>query len=192
MSGIVQIEISTNAQEILRGLAEFPREMAAEVAAALDYRNQLTIGYIQSRKLSVRGPETLGVVTNRLRGSVRAAQAVVRGMDVWSSIGTNVPYAGTHEFGFQGEVMVRAHTRHNPKGDRYSAGGKARFKGSTAKAMFGKRAALVKTVSGVSQVKAHRRKMNMPARQMFYRGISEQASFYAADLSQAIERAWSK
>jgi len=87
--------------------------LAQEVAKELGKQAQLAVGHIVGRHLSGPrgGAHTLGVVTSRLRSSVRATTPVVNGTRIECSIGTNVSYAGVHEFGFNGTVSVRAHQR---------------------------------------------------------------------------------
>src|SRR4051812_17109033 len=100
------IKIEDNAAAILAQVKAFPEAMAQSIARALDEQNELTVGHIQETKLSKRGPTTLGVIHNRLRLSVHRALAVVKGNTIDSAIGSNVVYAGVHEFGFDGEVQV--------------------------------------------------------------------------------------
>jgi phage gpG-like protein len=79
--------------DILRGLR-----------ATMDEQNQLTIGHTQQARLTGKGPfpvseGRLGVRTNRLRASLRAAKTRIVGTSIVSSIGSNVEYAAAHEFG---------------------------------------------------------------------------------------------
>ena len=159
----VRIELTDNAKEIIRQVQDFPREMAQSVAQAMDRQNQLTIGHVQARKLSQRGPSTLGVVTNRLRGSLRATRAITSARAVESSIGTNVKYAGAHEFGTK------------PYTIRPRAGKVLRF-GTARGVVF---ARMVKHPG-------------LPARRPIGSGIEERAANYSEALSKAIEEAWSK
>lgn len=109
------IDIPPASQATLRRLISLPAITPSVIARTMDRENQITVGHIQRDKLSQRGPLTLGVVTNRLRGSIRASKAQIDNSGskavIVSSIGTNVIYAGVHEYGFRGRVTVRAHTR---------------------------------------------------------------------------------
>jgi phage gpG-like protein len=96
MSDPITITLSPAAVRLLAAAKNFP---VAQLARAIDRENQFTVGYIQRNKLSLRGPTTLGVVTNRLRSSIRASKAVNYGDVIESGIGSNVVYAGIHEFG---------------------------------------------------------------------------------------------
>lgn len=159
----VKIDITENAKAIVRELQEFPRTMAEAVGRAMDQQNQFTIGHIVSRKLSQRGPTTLGVVTGRLRGSVRASRASVSTSAVESSIGTNVSYAGAHEFGSKPHVIrprkAKALRFAGPNGVVF-----ARFVNHPG----------------------------TPARRPIGTGIEERADNYSQAISRAIEEAWGK
>lgn len=186
------VQISDDAKKVLQGMQELPLRMARAMCRALDRQNQLTIGYIQEHKLSERGPKTLGVVTNRLRSSVRATPAMALGDGVTSAIGTNVVYAGPHEFGFDGEVTVKEHTRkvatrfqidNGRTSVSRSAAGKL---GLLTKAGKGRKGMAKEVGGGTTTVKQHMRKMHVPARGMFQAGIAERATEYAQALSQAV------
>lgn len=165
---MITITITAKAAEVLQKLRSFPAKMAQSVARAIDRRNELTVGQIQATKLSQRGPTTLGVVTNRLRSSVRPALAqVASDTRIVSAIGSNVKYAGAHEYGFTGSVPVKAHSR-------------------TVTQWFGME--LVEPHS--MNVKAHSRQVKIPARAPIGTGITEQAPKYSADVSRAILSAW--
>jgi phage gpG-like protein len=188
------IELSSSAADIARQLDAFPRSMAEAVARAMDYENQLTVGHIVSTKLTSAGPRFLNARTSRLRGSARATAAKVTGAGVESGIGSNVRYAGIHEFGFRGTVNVPGFTRKNPKGDTFSRNGVTLTR-RQATAFFGKggraRAGVIKSSSAISFVRAHTRKLNFPARAMFYTGITEREGNYSTSISSAIVNAWS-
>jgi phage gpG-like protein len=165
---MITISISSNAAAVLQKVRSFPAKMAQAVAKALDRRNELTVGQIQATKLSRKGPTTLGVVTNRLRSSVRPALAqVASDTRIVSAIGSNVKYAGAHEYGFTGSVPVKAHTRKVTQ-------------------VFGRELKSPITAA----VKAHPMKMNVAARAPISTGITEQAPKYSADISRAILSAW--
>ena len=158
-----QITLSPEAQRVLQRLRELPENMGQAIAGALDRENELTVGHIQSRYLSQRGPRTLGVRTNRLRQSIRPRASSVRGGTVTSAIGSNVVYAGVHEFGFSGQVNVRAHTRE-------------------VTVAFGRPVAPPTSAS----VRAHTRRMDVPARRPIRRGIDDRLNAYAEAISAAI------
>lgn len=165
---MLTITIKSNAAAVLQKLREFPAAMAQGIARALDRRNELTVGQIQARKLSQRGPTTLGVVTNRLRSSIRPALAQVAGPSrIVSAIGSNVKYAGAHEYGFDGTVQVPAHSRKVTQ-------------------VFGR---VLKTPT-TADVRAHSAKRHIPARAFISSTVEEESGKYSADISAAILRAW--
>ena len=100
----VQIGFTPAAQAALNRLDKLTPNVLNGVARGMDEANQVTIGVIQKDFLSFpkSGPTTpdgLRVITNRLRGSIRASKAVISGDTVQSAIGSNVKYAALHEFG---------------------------------------------------------------------------------------------
>lgn len=183
----LKILISSNASAIIRQLTELPARMAAQIARAMDKENQITVGQIQSEELSGPRPGKLGVVTNRLRGSIRAIKAAVDGNTIDSSIGTNVSYAGIHERGLNASVKVKAHSRNIFT--THQTGGGAVFDSATGRVRKQK----VKKISlhsGTANVKEHWRTVNVPARH-FLSGPIEGASLaYGTAVSHAIESAW--
>lgn len=187
------VTLTADVAEAIRKLKSLPDTVGPAMAAAMDFENQITVGHIMYRKLSQRGPDTLGVVTNRLRGSVRASKSVVTSRQISSGIGSNVKYAGVHEFGYTGTVSVPGFTRRNKRGDRFALRSNGtevpralaeKMGAFTSKGRT--RAWLKKTVSGISIVKAHTRKLNFTARHMFQTGIEERLDAYETALSNAI------
>ena len=154
------INLSLDAQELLRSIQTMPERLSIAMAAAMNDENLITVGYIQSRKLSQRGSNTLAVRSNRLRGSVRATKPVINGTSISSSIGTNVKYAAVHEFG-TGPFIIRPK---NKKALRFSVGGAFHFAKSV-------------------------RHPGFPARRMFGSAIEERLPEYNKALSEAITSA---
>jgi len=160
----IGVTLTPQAQALIARVDRFPASFPKRIGRRLDLENELTIGHIQATKLSRRGPRTLGVVTNRLRGSLRKRKATVRGNGrIISAIGTNVVYAGVHEFGFKGRVSVRAHVR----------------KGGV---IFGR----VQTSKEKIFVRAHSRRVRIKERAPIRRGIEERAGKYRQSLSTEI------
>jgi phage gpG-like protein len=181
---MTQIRLTTNAAAVVAQLTAFPQEMLLGVARALDQQNELTVGAIQRDKLSQRGPLTLGVRTNRLRSSVRPAKAIVTADGVVSSIGSNVKYAGVHEYGSTAVVQVPAHTRQRPSD----------VLGRSVSAVFnpasGKISRTAPRPTGPIQVKAHQQRQNFPARRYIGRTIEERGDAYSQAISAAVLAAW--
>ena len=180
------------------------------ICRAMDDENTLTVTHIMNNYLSAKGPMTLGVVTNRLRSSIRPSLSVISGATISSAIGSNVVYAAPHEFGFDGNVSVKSFTRANPHGDRFSLGttGKtvSRFTalraGLLSKTAAGKKAVasgkytfsthggkLVSSAAPVT-VKAHSRHMKIKARHYVFNGIKSRLESYGTAISEAITTAW--
>jgi phage gpG-like protein len=151
------INLSLEAQEVLRSIQTMPQRLSIAMAAAMNDENKYTVGYIQERKLSQRGSTTLGVRSDRLWNSVRATKPVINGTSISSSIGTNVKYAAVHEFG-TGPFTIRPK---NKKALRFSVGGAFHF---------------------AKQV----RHPGFPARRMFGSAIEEREAEYNKAMSKAI------
>ena len=192
MADPIIIGIDSNAAQIAQQVKTFPARVGVAIAKALDLENQLTVGYIDARKLSQRGAMTLGVVTNRLRSSMRATPAIVTGNSVESSIGSNVKYAGVHEFGIDKDVTVRGYTRE-------ISGKKGRgiavqdfqpiFDSRTGKISRYKKAGK-RNVSGEVQVRSFQRHMKLPARAYIRTSLEERAPDYKRSISEAIVTAF--
>ena len=177
MSDPITMQLTDNANEILARLHGFKPVLLASLMRSLDYQNELTVGHIQADYLSRRGPDTLGVVTNRLRSSIRRTEAVVSGDSITSSIGSNVEYAGVHEFGFDGMVTVRPFTRRVASRDSIRVGPRG-----------GKK----KIAEGISFVRGFQRHMVVKERAPIRRGIADRTENYREGLSQAVIDAWGK
>lgn len=180
MSDPIQIKLSPNAAAIVGSLKTMPDWLLNELAPVMDKQNQLTVGHIQRDYLSFpkSGPVVaIGcrVQTNRLRGSLRASQSVVVGGTLRSAIGSNVVYAAAQEFGFDGEVFVKPHTR-----KQFSSG-----------VAIGKRGPVkIKKQTGTVNVRGFTRKMHLPGRGFVRRGLADRAGDYTAAFSKAIVNAW--
>jgi phage gpG-like protein len=81
---------------------------------------EIVTGRIQEKRLSGKGPfpveeHRLGQVTQQLTRSTRSTPAKVTSTGtqavIEGSIGASVRYAAVHEFGFLGEVQVKAFKR---------------------------------------------------------------------------------
>jgi len=73
-------------------------------------------GWSRSNRLSGPRPKFLGVVTNRLRSSIAVSDPQQDGNVYYAKVGTNVEYAGMHEYGFVGSLSVSGHTKKTKKG----------------------------------------------------------------------------
>ena len=104
MTPTISISLPPESQALIRKMAALPEQMLGAIARGMDAANELAIGTISTERLSGKGPfpvdeGRLGVVTGRLRSSLRRTNSVISGNRVTGAIGTNVEYAGIHEFG---------------------------------------------------------------------------------------------
>ena len=207
MSENQYITLSPEADRIRRQLSDRAGVNIA-LCRAMDVENARTVGHIQKDYLSERGPMTLGVISNRLRGSIRASLAYSQGDAIQSGIGSNVVYAAAHEFGFDGEVPVKEHTRRNSLGDRFKVGGAVvdRFSAlrlgalskhqvsqrvqDSGKYTLAKRGAKQVATGERGTVKAHTMHMKQKARHYTFNGIKDRLDRYGAAFSEAILKLW--
>ena len=187
MSSTVVIELSPQAAALLRAAPQWPQAMARAIAAGMDRENELTIGHAQRLKLSQRGPTTLGVVTNRLRSSLNRSPAEVSGNSVTSTIGSNVSYARAHEFGFDGNVTVRAHTR---RVFSYGGTGTKTFKQLTRDGRIVTKTRKPKATTGTVQVRSFQRHLVVKQRSFIRSSLIERAPDYGRTLSRGIVSAF--
>ena len=180
MNPSLSIHISSNIAAKLAALKSIPAKVQTAMVKTMDEQNQYAVGDTQRRWMSRRGPNTLGVVTNRLRSSVRATPATAQGTTITSAIGSNVVYAGVHEFGFLGVVQVRPHPR-----KKMSRGGSRLTLDKDGHIVRRNRR---RKVLGTGQVKGHARRMNIPARAPIRHGIEGRSTRYGQALSAAIKQ----
>jgi phage gpG-like protein len=121
--------------QLLADLKREVRKVATDVSAT-----------VKDRKLS---GQVLRVQTGRLRRSVNYRTTETE-TGVEALVGTNVSYGRTHEFGFSGEVGVKAHLRR-------------------VRQAFGRKLKKVKQVS----VRAHSRTVNLPERSFLRSSLRE-------------------
>lgn len=191
MSSLV-ITLPPETAALIAGAQAWPRALTRNLRVALNYENELTVGHIMRTRATGKGPfpvaeGRLGVRTNRYRGSIRRALAEVDGTAITSSIGTNVVYAGGHEFGFNGPVQVQAHSRR--RFDKFTTGGVAVLDPRTGRIKKSKKR-IVEFERSSHQVKAHTRLLKIPARRPIFRGIEDRLPAYSPALSAAIVAAF--
>lgn len=128
MSQEIFIEVDPRLKPLLER-AQNPRAALAAGARAMDQENQFTVSAIQKDRLSfpATGPsQAIGcrVITNRLRGSLRATKTVIAYDSLVSSIGSNVRYALFMEEGTAPHDIVAQ----NGKALKFSMGGSTLFR----------------------------------------------------------------
>ena len=182
------IQFSPRSHALLQRFAQAPAALRQRLAGAMDYENQLTISHIQVRYLSFSkdfiGPvDGLRVRTSRLRSSLWAAKARVAGGMLLSSLGTNVVYAGVHEYGFNGPVQVRAFTRRNRALDVFRVSRVREFDLGTGRTRT--KTTRARIAQGISRVRAHTRHAHYAERAPIRRGIADRLPAYTAALETA-------
>ena len=171
----VQIRVTKDqSADLLRAVREAGRRALPVLGRALGSGAQEVLGRAVKNRFTGKGPfpvsqHRLGVVTNRLRKSMRATlpQVNISAGTVSVSMGSNVSYYAGHEFGFRGRVQVKGHTRRNTPGPQTFRG---RLTKGSQKAMSD--AMRERELSGnrsrgrvnASYVKPHSRRVNIPAR----------------------------
>jgi hypothetical protein len=184
---VIEISAPTPAQQA--AIERLPRRFIEALRPEMDRTNEIIVGHIQAARLSRRGPETLGVRTNRLRLSARPSKAVIEGDSVNATLGSNVRYAAPHEFSFAGTVSVKAHTRKSKPRIATHTHNFTEFNWRSGKMVARVRRVKVKAKPTEMQVRAHSRKMNIPARAPFQRGIEDKVSLYDQAVGRAVDRA---
>lgn len=185
MSATITIELTPEARAFLAGLHTLPERLAEKMKSAMDEANELVLGQVTAKRFTGRGPfpvseHRLGVRTARLRTSLRTtkAQVVSSGSGnpaVVAAIGSNVVYLPIHELGFTGQVNVRSFTR------RVSTNRFGRAPRAPLKIVRGKQ-----TAPTTELVRAHTRRMNVPARAPLSTGIEENLDIYRDKISEAV------
>lgn len=186
----LRFKLSSNAVRLARELRGMKAAALRNVQRALNRENQFTAAHVARTRLSQRGPETLGVLTNRYRNSLRPSQAEIIGDRVVSAIGTNVEsYPRAHEFGFSGDVTVRRHDRR--VFTHRTTGGGAAFNPTTGK-ITKQRKKKISLFNGTVTVREHVRHMEIKARAPLSRGIAEREGNYSEAISRAVVEAYNK
>lgn len=189
MNPQIKIE-SPSLAAAVQSFRKLPAEMLEAIRAEMDAQNLETVGHIQQYRLQPFASRPYPPQQGRLRNpnghllrSLRASEAVVVGGAIESAIGTNIEYAGVHEFGFVGTVQIAAHRRQRaPRGKAPTtstfdfASGKITKKKKRSKG----------NVSGSIEVRAHSRRMNIPVRAPIRRGVEDRATQYANALAAAV------
>lgn len=183
----IDLQLSPEGEHTMAKLAAYPERMRAAICKGLDLGLQVALDQTTKNRFSGKGPfpyaeHRLGVIDGRLRASLRRVPAKVEQTTITAAIGSNVKYFGIHEFGFDGTVQVRAHQRVNFRTKAGAPIAKRRI-GKTKKAQ-----ADITRHEGT--VKAHSRRVNIPARAPLSTGIAEQADGIAAQISAALIREW--
>lgn len=170
----LHLSITRDQREAFARLAGLGTRLLGPLAKAWGSGAQEVLGRAVRGRFTGKGPfpvsqNRLGVVTNRLRRSMRATLPQVNETSgvISVSMGSNVSYYAPHEFGFRGRVQVKGHTRRNTPAPQT-------FRGRLTK---GSQAAITdalreRELSGnrsrgrvnAGYVRPHTRRVNIPAR----------------------------
>jgi phage gpG-like protein len=189
MTPEIKFELSAEAQALAARLGD--GKVLGAVAQALDRENELTIAHISSVRMRGNNGKpfpaelhVLGIRTARYVKSLRRSNARVSESQVESSIGSNVKYAGIHEFGGVIKVGARKGTA-RLRTDK--SGTLLRQRGHENLAVFAR--ANHKRVKQVAyEAAAH--EIHMPARRPVQSGIEDRQKEYSESISGAIVGFW--
>lgn len=163
-------------QIVIRELNSFDGRLRDAVSQALARGLQYTVGVSQRNYLRGPRPERLGVVTGRLLQSI-TSRVDAQSDRIVGAVGTNVPYGAFHEFGFNGSVSVRAHTRVISS---VTGGGKPGAK--TKPGVKNQKAGAV----SFTTVKAHSRKLNYAGRPFLRTALDDAKPRILREINQAV------
>jgi hypothetical protein len=163
----ITIDQSARSRALFAKLGDLPEVALAAVARGMSRAGQVVLGQAVKNRFTGQGPfpvaqNRLGVVTNRLRKSLRVTRPQINAgsSEVTMGFGSDVKYFGLHEFGFKGKVQVRGHTRRSVARDTPTPKGKV----NRAEVNRRKVAILVKSRGNYSYVRPHARNLNIAAR----------------------------
>jgi hypothetical protein len=186
----VEFKLLPAAAQIVSRLKEWPVRMVAALIRTMYRQNQLTIAHIS--KVRMRGnngkpfpvsEHKLGIRTAHLVRSLRASRPRGFGDLILSSIGSNVKYAGTHEFGATIQrVQLAGSIRLRTDKD----GNRLRQVRNPNLFVFAKRSH--KRFENVPFAGGKRFSIRMPARAPITHGIRDRVPDYEQAMSTAIER----
>lgn len=199
----IKIEIGPEGQALLARLRIAPERIMPAIQRGMDYGAAIALGHITRERFFGKGPfpvieGKLGVGHKRggrLRQSLRwnstglpgkttgGTPSIISGGTVTASMGSNVEYFGAHEFGFNGSVTVRAHTRRQKSRD-------VKFKVDRVSKKTGRAYKTnVLLRKGTAEVSAHFREMNIPARAPLGHGIADHAGEFTRAISESLKAA---
>jgi len=182
----IAITISKSAQDVIARIGD-RRGLLAAVAKEIDRQNQFTIGHISSVRMRGNNGKPfpvsehkLGIRSGQLVKSIWSTPARVTEGGVESSIGSNLKYAGVHEFGgtfkrVQLAGSVRLRTDRNGVLLRQKDG---------RLAVFAKKRH--KSVATVQFAGGKRFDVTVPARAPFRYGIQDRLPAIGDAVSQAV------
>lgn len=93
ITGLKHVEENLGTEKFLRS-----------ISMGMDRASILAVGDVQARRLTHRGPHSLGIKSGRLRNSLAHSKPTIQGRTVSTLVGTNatsrgVSYPAVHEYG---------------------------------------------------------------------------------------------
>lgn len=164
----MNLVVSVRAESVLALLRGYPNRLTDAMVRVV---NRFTLE-LQARTKEKLSGEVLHVRTGTLRRSINR-KVELRGSNVVGTVGTNVEYAAAHEYGFDGEVTVRAHVR--------------RVASRTLTELRGTRRRM--SVQGVAFVKEHTMHMHVPERSFLRSALAELEPGFAPAVRKAAAEA---
>ena len=148
-----QIIVSMRAEALLARLAGTSDRLQAGMRRTVERLSIVVQGDVKESKLS---GQVLHVRSGTLRRSINRV-VTDDASGVFATVGTNVRYAAAHEYGFDGDVTVKAHTRRS------------------VLQLAAKRKDRVGKSEGAIQVRQFTRHMHMPERSFLRSVLRERA-----------------
>jgi hypothetical protein len=174
----MEVRIDTSEDAKLRTLLENSSRMQllalARFGSALAEAGKIVTTNAGRDRFSGKGPfpvsqHKLGVRSGRLKKSLRCSkpQLNLRTGEIAMQFGSNMVYFAVHEFGFKGQVGVRQHTRSLMGKKTYQRGRLTKGYQNRLKKKLKDRHFEGSKGKTATQVRAHRRRVDMPARAPF-------------------------
>ncbi len=103
----MELTVSVRGEALLARIAGMPDRLQSNMRTAVERLSIVVQTGVKEGKLT---GQVLHVRTGTLRRSINR-KITDDSSGVFATVGTNVKYAAAHEYGFDGDVTVRAHTR---------------------------------------------------------------------------------
>jgi phage gpG-like protein len=178
MSATITIQLSPSAIALADKFRRAPQEFPQAIKRGMTRALAIVAGRIQEKRLTGVGPfpvaeHRLGERTGQLKLRTRATDATVISegdhATITGAIGSSVKYAAVHEFGFEGDVTVKAHNRRLYR--RTSRAGKPLKKPK---------------LKGSTEVRSYERHMSIPERAPFRTGIRENITYISDEIEKEL------
>ncbi len=170
MSVRIEIFRKDEASPLIAAVQSLRGRALGPIARALRAAAEEIVHMARDKRFSGKGPfppaqNKLGVRSGRLRSSIRTTLPQINEAtgELSISMGSNVKYFAIHEFGYEGTVRVRGHTRRLLKAT-FSRGKLSRRYQNELKKRLARRHFEGKGAGAGTGVKSHTRKMKVPAR----------------------------